>query len=263
MKAIKITLGLLLLIIILVVGAVFAVLANLNGIVKDAVETHGPEVTSTPVVLAGVDIGLLSGMTELTGFSVANPKGFSAAHAIKADVLRVKVDPMSITSGVIVIDDITVDGVNIVAEQKGLTTNLQELHNAIKRFTKAHGAGGGEETAEEEAGGSVSEPRFVLKNLRFANNAMQLITEKHGEYTLDIPTLERKNLGTEGQGLTAAELGVAIAKPLLDEAEESAKRRIKKLAKREVEDKLKEKLHEKVGEKGKKTIDKLKGLLGR
>lgn len=260
MKAIKITLVIVLLVVMLVIGAVFAVLMNLEGIVEDAVETKGPEVTLTPVNLGGVNIKLLQGLAELNNFEVANPKGFTSAHAFKADVLRVKLDPSAIKSGIIVLDDITVEGVSLVAEQKGLTTNVQELHNAIKQFTGRKASGAKDE--EIAASDNAAEPRFILKHLSFKNNSMSLLTENYGSYTLDIPALERNNLGGD-KGLTASELAVAILEPILDSAEKAAKAKLKKVAKSEVEDKVKAKLEEELDEDTKATVDKLKGMFGR
>ena len=260
MKAIKVTLAIVFLVVLLVVGAIFAVLMNLEGIVEDAVETRGPEVTLTPVDLGGVNIKLFQGLAELNHFEIANPQGFTSPHAFKVDVLRVKVDPSSIRSGIIVLDDITLEGVSLIAEQKGLTTNIQELHDAIKKFTGRQAAGG--PTNDTNTDGAKQEPRFVLKHLSFKNNSMSLLTENYGSYTLDIPALERNNLGGD-QGLTASELAVAILEPILENAEQAAKAKLKKVAKSEVEDKVKAKLEEKLGVDSKATVNKLKGLLGR
>ncbi|WP_053979540.1 hypothetical protein [Marinagarivorans algicola] len=263
MKAIKITLMIVFIVILLVVGGVFAVLMNLSTLVEDAVETHGPQVTQTAVNLKDVDINLFKGMSELKGFEVSNPKGFNSPYAFKADTFRVHIDPMSLNADVIVINDITIEGVSIVAEQKGLTTNIQALLNAVKEFAAQSGGDGNDKPVQEETQSSPFEPRFALNNLHFANNNMRLVTESYGEYALNIPNLSRSQLNGGGKGLTAGELGVAILQPILDEAESVAKKKLKKVLKSEVEDKLKEKLEENLNEEQKGAINKLKGLFGR
>jgi hypothetical protein len=259
MKAIKITFAIVVVVLLLVVGGVFALLLNLEGIVEETVEKRGPDVTLTPVNLGGVNIKIFQGLAELNHFEVANPKGFTSAHAFKADVLRIKVDPKSLSTGVIVLDDITMEGINLVAEQKGLTTNLQELHRAIKQFTGRSGSG---ETADESPASSAKEPRFMLRNLSFKNNSMRLITEKYGDYSVEIPALERSNIGG-ANGMTSSELAVAIMEPIIERAEKSAKEKLKKVAKSEVEDKVKAQLEEKLDDDSKSAVNKLKGLLGR
>ncbi|HEY7774599.1 MAG TPA: hypothetical protein VIC26_15550 [Marinagarivorans sp.] len=261
MKAIKITAAIVALVVLLVVGAVLAVLFNLERLVVDAVETRGPEVTSTPVNLGGVDIQLLRGVAQLKNFEVANPKGFTSEHAFKADTLRVKVDPNSLRSGIIVLDEIIIDGIAIVAEQKGFTTNIQQLHQAVKKFVNEKAPQSSE--ADQPVADAGPEPRFIVKKLSFANNSMRLITEDYGSYTLDIPAVQRANLDGGGQGLTANEMAVAILEPILNDAEKAAKNKLKKVAKSEVEDKVKAKLEENLDEDSKAAVDKLKGLLGR
>jgi hypothetical protein len=261
MKAIKITFAIILVVTLLVVGGVVAVLLNLGTLVENAVVTHGPEVTSTPVNLEGVNISLFKGVAELNGFEVANPAEFTSPNAFKANVLRVRVDPKSLRSGTIVLEDITIDGMQIIAEQKGLKTNIQVLHEAVKRFARNNV--GNAKANDEVTSGAVPEPRFILNNLVFINNSMTLITESYGDYTLDVPALTRSNLDGGGKGLTVAELGLAIFEPILEVAEESAKRKLKKVAKSQVEDKLKSRLESKLTPDSEEKIDKLKGLLGR
>lgn len=261
MKAVKITAAIVVIVVLLVVGAVLAVLFNLENLVEETVETRGPNVTSTPVNLGGVDIKLFRGVAQLNNFEVANPEGFSSGHAFKAETLRVKVDPKSLRSGVIVLDEIIIDGIAIVAEQKGLTTNIQQLHNAVKKFINEKAPEGRD--VDEKAEKDGPEPRFILNNLVFDNNSMSLITEDYGSYTLDIPAIRRSNLDGGGQGLTANELVVEILQPILDNAEKAVKDKLKKVMQSNVEDKLKAKLDENLDEDSKAAVDKLKGLLGR
>ena len=51
--------------------------ANLDGIVKKAIEDVGADVTQTSVDVSGVGIKLLDGKATISGLSVANPPGFS------------------------------------------------------------------------------------------------------------------------------------------------------------------------------------------
>lgn len=262
MKAIKITFIVVSIVIVLVVGAVIAAVMNLGSIVEGAVEKHGPQVTQTPVNLQGVHINLFKGSAQLDGFEVANPAGFSSPYVFKANTFRVKIDPMSLQSEVIVIEDITIEGVSLVAEQKGLTTNIQTLLNSVKGFVGDAGDTP-KSSQEENTSPQAFEPKFALNNLRFANNNLRLVTQKYGEYTLEIPELTRTQLNGNGNGLTIGELGVAILQPILDEAESVAKKKLKKVAKSEVEDKLKQKLEESLNDEQKGAVNKLKGLLGR
>ncbi len=275
MKVLKIFGGLVGLAIVVVVAAIIYLVINLNSVVKQGVETYGPQVTNTSVQLDAVDIGLFNGKGELKQFTVGNPAGFTSEHLLKWDTIRVQVDPASLRGDVVVIDDITVEGININAEQKGYSTNLQKFLDGMKGGGDSSNAK--EQSATEESPGK--EVRIALKHVKFANNSVNLISEKYGTYTLTMPAFELNSLGDPNVGLTPTELGVAVIKPLIERARKQAEKKAKELLEAELKDKLdakkaelkekadaeKEALESKADEKKEelkgKLDSKLKGLL--
>ncbi|WP_086932237.1 hypothetical protein [Agarilytica rhodophyticola] len=235
MKGIKIFGGLIALLLVIVVGVVVFVLGNLNQIVKETVETVGPEVTQTNVLLDQVDIALTEGKGELNDFVIGNPQGFSSPHLLKWDTIRLQIDPASVTSDVVVIKDFTIEGVDIVAEQKGLRTNLQALLDNLDS-----GASSPKQEKPSQSG-EARDVRLMMEQVRFADNSINFVTEKYGSYALPLPSFELSNIGDKTTGLTPEELGVAILKPLIKQAKKAVEERIKGLAKEELEAKLKEK----------------------
>lgn len=222
MKAIKITMVIVVSVTLLVTIVVVAAVLNVGSLVTQTVESKGSRLTETQVRLAGVNVHLLRGTTELTGFSVANPQGFSAPYAFKSDVLRVKVNPLQFNNSLIVIDDLTLEGVNIVVEQKGLTTNIQQLQRAIKRFSSSSTANNTNTGAVPAVPGAPKAPqRFIIKNLHFANNTLEFVSE-YGSYRIDMPPLTRVNLDGGGAGLTSTELGIAVMEPIITQTEAEA-----------------------------------------
>lgn len=274
MKAFKIIGGLLALVLVVVIGVGVYLFSNINQIVKEVVETVGPDVTKTDVRLAEVDIKLTEGSGELRGFVIGNPEGFSAGHFLKSEKVRLKIDPSSVTSDIIVIDDIVVEGVNIAVEEKQLKTNIQKLLKNLE----SEGTTEKEEVTTEDG----KEVRLVVEKLRFANNSVDFKTEKYGSVSIDIPALELSSLGERDTGLTPDELGKAILKPLLKQVKKSAEKRLKELLAadfkeaidkkkeelkqkaKDKEDELKasaeEKLKEKLGDDSDEKVEKLKSL---
>ena len=61
--------------------AVVVALSYADKLVKDAVETLGPEFTQSEVTLGGVNISLLGGSAGLSDLAVGNPAGFSSDNA--------------------------------------------------------------------------------------------------------------------------------------------------------------------------------------
>lgn len=266
MKVIKLLGGVVGLVIVVVVAAIVYLVINLNTVVKQGVETYGPEVTQTSVTLDKVNIGLFDGKGELKQFTVGNPEGFTSDHLLKWDTIRLKVDPASLRGDVVVIDDFTVEGININAEQKGYSTNLQKFLDGMK--TKSEPSQSKEEASPEKPSKEV---RIALKHVKFANNSVNLISEKYGTYTLTMPEFELNALGDPNVGLTPAELGAAILKPLVERARKQAEKKAKELLEAELKGKLdakkaelKEKLDaekEAIESKSDEKKDELKGKL--
>ncbi len=262
MKVIKI-LGIIIVILIAIaVGVGIYVSNNLNAIVKDSVETYGPTITGTPVKLNKVDIQLKNAAATLNGFSVGNVAGYKADNLFAFDVVGFDIDPVQLRDKRVVVEALTIGGITVNAEEKALKTNIQAM---LDRFTSGAQAS---EQAEPEA--APSDLRFIIKSLVFKQSDINLTTEKYGDYNLPLPSFELSNIGGT-QGIPASELGTAILKPLLRQAEKAAKRRIKEVAKDKVkekaEEKLKEKLNEKVSQEKqdeiKEKLDGVKGLFGR
>lgn len=263
MKALKIFGGLIVLILCLLAAGGYYLFSNLDALVKELVESEGPKVTSTDVRLNNVNITLQDARAELTGFSVANPTGFTSKNAFSFENITLDLDPSSLQTDVIVIDEMTVSGVNITAEQKGLDTNIQQLLNLIEK-----NVGGGANAESETASDSPSKQiKLAVKKLAFTDNSINLITEKYGKHGLVMPKIEAVNLGSPTQGLTPAELGKAIAQPLLDNARKTVEQKLRKIAEEQVKDKaeakLQQKLDEKLSDKDKEKLDKVKGLFGK
>lgn len=249
----KLVVGIITFIILLIVGAAVFVAGHLNTLVEDGVETVGPKITKTSVSLDSVDISLLKGGGKLNGFVLGNPKGFDSPHAMKTDIFSMKVNPLALRNEVVGVDELIIQGVEIVVEQKGLNTNIQSLLKTLSSSSKSP-----QSTAEASEGGDV---RLALDYLKFSDSSIKLLTEKYGEYKLDMPSFELKNIGDPATGLTPEEFGTEILTSLLKQAQKTAEDYVKKLAKdkfeTEIEDKLEDELRKKAEEElGKDMTDK-------
>ena len=253
--------------VVLIVAALVAVIVgvsllnNINAIIKAAVESEGPKVTGTEVLLNVVDInlGLESAGGELKQFSIANPAGFTQPQVFSAETIRVAVDPTSLVGDVIVMKDITIEGIHFYAEQKGLTTNLQALQKNLDAFMGPSTAA----PAQSDEPVSETDVRLMVQNLKFADSGLHLTTEKYGSFDLKLPSFELSNLGDKKVGLSPAQLGNAIMQPLVKRAKKQAEKALKDRAKDEVKARAEEKLKEKLGDDVAEKLDGLKGLFGR
>ncbi len=233
MKVIKVFAIITVLLVVLVGGVGVYLFSQINAIVKQLVESEGPKVTQTTVALDEVDLNVFQGKGELKKFKIGNPTGFDSEYLLKWDSILLQIDPQSVKKDVIVIKDFAIDGVNIKVEQKGSTTNIQELLKTLS------GDSAKEEPVEE--GGDAKPIKLVMSHVKFANNSIDLITEEFGTHKVKLPGFELNNIGDPNIGLTPQEMGVAILKPLMKKAKEAAEDRVKGIAKEELEAKLKEK----------------------
>lgn len=237
MKLIKILLSALGILVLVSTAVVWYVLSNINDIVKEVVVSVGSEVLQTPVSLGAVDIKLKEGAGTLSTFAIQNYPGFNEPNLLAFDTIRVDIDPKSVTNEVIVIDELTISGVDVVVEQNDATTNIQSLFDALDDES-------GSSPAPSSSGAEESSKTlyFAIKKLNFVDNRMTLATEDYGKHSLDLPKIVQTNIGSEKQGLTPEQLAVAIAKPLLASAKKRVETGLRELAKKELTDKLEKKL---------------------
>lgn len=262
MKLGKILIGLLVAVVAVVAIVVFLGLQNINQLVKLAIETEGPKVTGTSVVLNRVDLSVMEGRGELHGLEIGNPKGYASEYAFSMGEVALQVEPKSLTQNVIVINEILVDGAKLIAEQKTISrTNLQDLLDHIK-------AGGGKKstkvstsTASDES--PTADVRLMVEKFSFVNSNVRLITTEWGERTLKLPNINVTNIGDREVGLTPEQLTQALLDPILAQAKASVANNLEDLAKDKAKDELQKKLDEKLDDEQKDQLNQLKGLFGK
>jgi uncharacterized protein involved in outer membrane biogenesis len=256
-KAVKILLGLVLVLALVAAIGVFVFLQNLNSIVKTAVETVGPQVTLTDVGLGDANIELKEGRAELNGLFIANPQGFSPANVFQMDTVVIDIDPASVTKDVIVINEVRIDGAQLLAEQKGLKdTNIQALIDNLKKSSS--GAESSEAEAEAE---SESNIRLMVEKLAFVNGKVDLNTEQLGNYQMRLPDINVANIGDKQQGLRPDELATALLTPVLQQVKEQVAVALQDKAKQKAKEKLEEEIGKTLSPEDQKKLEGLKGLL--
>ncbi|MEH6556545.1 MAG: hypothetical protein V7459_04920 [Oceanicoccus sp.] len=263
----KIMLSLFVAIVVAVVVAGFYIANNMNGLVKDAVEDVGSQVLKTSVTLKAVNIQLLQGKAKISGLTIGNPQGFDQPHVFQMDDISVEIDLASLMDNVVNVKKITIDGANVIAEQKGLGTNLQALMKNLE--------GSADSSNKTVAEGGSPGPEILIKVglFQFINSSTNFVSEKWGEKQVSIPDIRLTKLGGE-QGLPPQKLAETILKPVLKQLNKAIETRIKELlegkfkgAVEEKQDELKkrlsDKLSEKLGDDASGNMDSLKSLLSR
>lgn len=223
----KILKGLLILLLIIVAIVWFA-FANLETIVKKAVNKFGSEAVGTQVVLDGFKLSILNGEVTLKGLTVANPKGYEKPYLFSLDKVFVKVDIKSLMKDTIIVDEITIDAPTMTYEMASFTKNnisdiMANLDKGGKAPEKAQ-APAKTETAEA----SAKPAKKVIINKVSVNatavDAAIKLPEIPGVYksqtvsqAITLPNIVIKDIGREKNGANMVDAGKIIFKRVLSE----------------------------------------------
>ena len=195
----------------LIAGVVLYIGSNLDSIVEGLIEEHGSAATQTPVNVAGVSINLSEASAGISSLSVGNPEGF-AGNAIEMEEFAVALDASSLTSDVVVIENILVKGARLNIIQRSDGNNLQALMRNLNALASA------DSNESSEEGKKIIINRFTLEGAGASLSAPEL--DESREVTL--PTINLRNIGTASGGATGPEIAQQVLKPLIQEALKSA-----------------------------------------
>ncbi len=126
----------LLLFIIVVIG-ISVTMSYLGSIGRIAVEKVGTAALSVPVTLENLDISAFRGKVSLEGLNIANPEGFKTERLFKLSSCSTDVAMKTLLDDTIVVNDVTISGLEVTFEQKGMTSNLQALLDLLAENSKS------------------------------------------------------------------------------------------------------------------------------
>lgn len=193
-------------VVVLLIGAYFVVAYALGSVVKAGVNSFGPRLTQTKVVLAGASLSPLTGSGTLSGLAVGNPKGWSEGNAFALGKVHIDVDPLSIFGDHVVINELIIDQPEFAYETKIVTSNIKDLLKNIEQFTSAGG-----QTAKTKDGKPI---KFVVKKFRMTN-ARATLGAAGAALPVPLPPISLDDLGVAEGGITADQLAGALMKNVL------------------------------------------------
>jgi len=209
-KKVLIVIGVVLLV---VAGAVFYVMTNLDSIVKAAIEQYGSEATKTAVRVSSVKIHLSAGSGEIGGLTVANPQGFSSPYIFRLGKISTKIDAHSITSSPIVIDELRISFPQVVYEMnKDLDSNI----SVLKKDIQAPSARSPKKVGKEKPGNK--EIKIVIKKLVIDSGTIEAHAAafKDRPQSVTLQHFEMTNVGGR-EGATPARIAEEILTTLVKE----------------------------------------------
>ncbi len=208
MKFVKYTL---LALLALIVIALVAGFLYLEPLVKGVVHKFGTQIVGTEVNLSGFSFNPLAGSVEVKGLTVANPKGYTAEDLLSLGGIRVKVNPKSLLSDTIVVEDITVTKPEITYEMPDFTTsNVMQIQQNVAKNTAstAKAEPAQEEAAAQPAAESKPSKNVIIKKVLVEGGALSAITPLQNNntvLTLEMPAIELTGIGEGKAKMTISE----------------------------------------------------------
>jgi uncharacterized protein involved in outer membrane biogenesis len=187
-------------IIVLIIIFLIAGLSNLGPLVKNAVNTYGPQMTKTEVRLGDVGISLLSAEVKLKDFYLGNPKGFSSPYALQAGSIYLDVEESSLTGKTIVIDKIELVRPDIVYEKIRGTDNFQKILSNMSTGERSSSSSS-KQSGEKGGGTKILIKNFILRDGK-VSLAMSMIGNKDIEANATVPNIHLTNIGGAEGGLS-------------------------------------------------------------
>ncbi|MDD4180051.1 MAG: AsmA family protein [Victivallaceae bacterium] len=204
-KLLKI-IGIIALVLVLIfAGALFFI----DSIIAGGIRYGGTSVLGVKVDVDSVRLSILRGSLELKGLTVENPPGSSDQYAFKIPEFHAALEPMSVLSDKIIINDITITGMYINYEPmlRG-GSNLQLLLENLKKAEKDEKTKPVKKTPEKtpkEGDEPKSKPakKIVIKHL-LASNGQISMTLLGRNQAIPMPAIEMNDIG-EGKDVGVAE----------------------------------------------------------
>ncbi len=167
----KILLGLVCLFVIALVVLYFFLDSIVSGVVKQAINTYGPQVTQTHVAVENVNISPLGGFGSIENLVVGNPKSFQPPeNAISLGEVSISLEPASLLSDTVVIKEIKILDAEFNYSTDFASSNLQEILNNVKDFSGSSTTPAPDTTPEvdtptEEAKEAGAKKKYVVKSV--------------------------------------------------------------------------------------------------
>lgn len=196
-------------IIVLIAGIIIFVNVYGDQALKYGVETAGEKALKVDVRVEDLSLAILAGKLNIDGLVIDNPEGYQHPTFLEAQHSYMALNTKSLLSDTIEFDQITLDGITVVVEQKGLTNNLKEI---LANLPKA------EEPQAPPAEEGKAKKNVVVKELELTNvNVKVSLLPGVGRATalsLKLAPIRMTDLGTESKmdaAILVKEIILAIA----------------------------------------------------
>ena len=204
--------GFLLIVILIVLGVVF-MFRSVNSLAEKGIETGGQKVLGVGVDAEAVKVSLFGGTFAMGGLTIDNPEGYPSPHFMKLPASSVAVDLSTVQGEVITIPELKIGTIDAYLDGTGGTANYKAILANVKK----------DESDDTPPADPDSEgPMFIVNSLVLDGASVKVtgfpgMKELTGDVTVDVPTIELKDVGS-AEPLETGELISLIVKTVLSTA---------------------------------------------
>lgn len=201
-KSLKILYIVLSIIVVLLIVVVIAVNLFADSAVKMAIESAGTKTLQVAVAVDSVNLSILGGKIGFKNLVIDNPPGYKHERLLELGNAKIAVETGSLLTDIVNIKEIKLDGMNVVLEQRGITSNnIQDIIKALPA----------KDDKPSEPGGK----KLHIDNLQITNTEVKVkllpLPGKVDTLTLKLAPIEMTDLGGEND----IDTGALISKILL------------------------------------------------
>jgi ElaB/YqjD/DUF883 family membrane-anchored ribosome-binding protein len=194
-------------VVILVIVAVTAVILNLNGIVRSAVETGTTKSLELNTTLGGANIGLFSGDVSLDNLNIASPEGFSAPQMLSLGKVSVDTSYGKVFGKPTNIDDVLIHQPKLVLEFKGTQSNLKTVADRLMSGT------GGDQPQPTPTDKAKEPLKLIIDHLKVSGAQVEIRSDMllKEPILVTIPDIELSQIGNADGNRNGEEIGKVVS----------------------------------------------------
>jgi hypothetical protein len=179
-------------------GGLWWLYASRDALVKRAIEGFGPQLTGVTVKVKRVRLEPIDGAGSVSGLEVGNPPGYKSARALMLGEMRLAIDYSTLTSNVIRVKEIALEGPVITYETGAGGDNL----TAIQKHIDAEVA----KLAGPASPDRTSGRKFIVDHIYVRDASVRF----GDTLALSMPDVHLRDIGKKSNGASAGEVVKAV-----------------------------------------------------
>jgi len=193
---------------ILVVVTVLAVNLFADRAVRVGIESSATKTLNVAVTVSNVDLSIMAGKLALQNLLINNPPGYQHNKLLQLKNAEIEIDVKSLLSDVVNIREIKLDGVDVIIEQRDVSSNnLQDVITTIRSASK------------EGEGKSLRVDNLEMSNIK-VQMKLPSVPAQDDTITLELSPIRMANLGYDNKldmADLSGEIVLAIANRVVEQ----------------------------------------------